>query len=453
MRKLLTAIAKFLGMLALQAALLAPVYFFLMILAGLHFVLLASLILTPAWLWVWQRQSRFWTVAVIVFVLLLYAMPAAALVPAYPGRMALALAVIAGGAILLRRRLRPIAIAMLGLAVPAVTLALTYNEMQNLVNESEITARDRSLAGVGRMIVPYEKAPNFSQMRRVAFNRPLAQLWVTRGFDGQENQPSLMIVNLADDSFAVTAPSPTQAVAVDETAQRVYVGHFREKYLAVYDAVTHEELQRVETEQRPVRLALSVDRTTLWELGEPSARITRWDARTLTKLAESEDVNLLLPYPFAVSVTTKSLFLSSSWLMVGNRLVEFDAETPAVKRNKNIGITPARDMLVDDNAGRLYVARPLLACVEAYDLHSLEKLFSLPAPMGVYSLTTTNGGRFLFTGSFTTGELWKIDIGARKRTWRGFVGRRIRHLATHPDTGEIYGTSSLGLFVIDPNEC
>jgi len=453
MRKLLNAIAKFLGMLALQAALLAPVYFFVMILAGLHFVLLASLFLTPVWLWIWRRESRFWTGAVIVCVLLLYAMPAAALVPAYPGRMALALAAIVCGVVLARRRLRPITMAMLGLAVFAVTLALTYNEMQNLVNEREIAERDASLAGVGRMIVPYEKAPDFSQMRRIAFNRPLDRLWVTRGFDGQENHPSLMIVNLADDSFAVTAPSPTQAVAVDEDAQQVYVGHFRERYLAVYDANSAEELRRAETEQRPVRLALSGDRTTLWVLSEPSARLSRWDARTLTKLAESENVNLLLPYPFAVSAPTKSLFLSSSWFMAYNRLVEFDDETLAVKRNKTIGVTPVRDMLVDGNAGRLYVARPLLARVEAYDLTSLEKLFSLPAPMGVYSLTTTHDGRSLFAGSFTTGELWKIDIGVRQRVWRGFLGRRLRHLATHPDTGEIYGTSALGLFVIDPNNC
>ena len=41
MRKLLTAIVKFLWMFVLQLALLAPIYFFLMICAGVYFVLLA----------------------------------------------------------------------------------------------------------------------------------------------------------------------------------------------------------------------------------------------------------------------------------------------------------------------------------------------------------------------------------------------------------------------------
>lgn len=453
MRKLPAAIVRFLWMFALQLALLAPIYFFLTIFTGVQFVLLASLILTPMWMWIWRRSGWWWTGALIAFVVLLYAVPAAVLVPAYPGRMALAAGVVAGGVLLLRRRARPITIALLGLAVYAVTLAMTYNEMHYLISERELARRDKTLAPVGRMVVAYEDAPTFSQMRRLAFNRPLDQLWITRGFDRQERQPSLMTVTPANGKIDVTVQTPTQAIAVDEAAQRVYIGHFRERYLAVYDAATHEELARAETTQRPVRLILSPDHTTLWVLSEPSARVARWDARTLTKIADSENVNLLLPYPFAYSAVAKSIYLSSSWLMVYNRLVEFDAETLAVKRNRVIGITPARDMLVDDSAGRLYVARPLLARVEAYDLRTLDKLFSLPAPTGVYSLVLTQRGEALFAGSFTTGELWKIDLGARKRTWRGFLGRRIRHLAMHPDTGEIYGTSSLGIFIIDPNKC
>ncbi|HPQ68591.1 MAG TPA: hypothetical protein PKW95_05650 [bacterium] len=402
---------------------------------------------------IWRRGGKWWTCAVIVLGALQYVVPAIVLAPAYPGHMALAAGVIVSGGVLLRRRARPITIAMLSLAVCSVTLVMSYYEMYFRINEHEFVRRDETLAAVGRMVVAYEDAPEFSQMRRLAFNRPLDQLWVTRGYDRPEELPSLMRVALADGHFDIGAQTPTQAVAVDEAAQRVYVGHFRTNTLAVYDAATCQELKRVETPQRPVRLVLSPDRATLWVLNDPDAFVTRWDARTLTKVADSEMVDIQMPYPFAYSAAEKRLYLSFSMLDLHILLVELDAETLAVKRNKTIGVTPARDMLVDENAGRLYVARPLLARVEAYDLRSLEKLFSLPAPMGVYSLTTTHDGRSLFAGSFTTGELWKIDIGARKRTWRGFVGRRIRHLATHPDTGEIYGTSALGLFVIDPNKC
>ncbi len=431
---------------AAQFALFAPAHVFLFAAMNVADLLLAALI-TGAMYLLWRRGGVVSALILVLVAIPIWIPPGIVHFDAFPFAAA-ATVVAAIVAVFFVRREKPFVRALVAALVFASGMAACTAWTMRVPSDADSARRDVSLLGVGRVIFDARTRPELDHLRHVLLDPTRPRLFVTRGFDWESKRDGVFAVDLATGAVTPIGATPAQAQVVDVERRHLIVGHFRTGELIAYDLDSLAPVAEIPI-RRPIVFVPDRAGRSFWMLGERHPIATRWGFEGLYPVVRSANLGGLLPASMAVSEDRNAAYIPSNIMSPFNHLVELELDRLTVRREVSLGFRPTRSIVVDEGHSVLYLAHPLPGSIGVYNIGELRLVRSLPAPTGAYPLVFDPETSLVFVASYTTGELWAVDVESGQVRWRGYVGRRARGLLVDHERRKVYGTSSLGVFEID----
>ena len=430
---------------AAQFALFAPAHVFLFA-DMMPLDMLVAALVTGAMFALWRRGGLVSTAILGAALVPVWTPPAILYFDAYPWACAAALAVAVGAAATVRQK--PfVRLLSAGLVFAAGMAACTLWTMLP-PGEDDFARLRASLGDAGRLVFDARTRPDYDHIRHVRVDPTRRRLFVSRGFDWESKRDGVFAIDLDTGAITPIGATPAQAMVIDPERRRLLVGHFRSGRLVAYDLDTLAPVADAPI-RRPILFIPDREGRSFWMLGERHPVVTRWGFEGLYPIVPSANLGRLLAADMTVSEERGLAWTASNRMSPFNRIVELDLERLAIRREASLGFAPTRSIVVDERRGVLYLAHPLPGSIEVLDLADLRYARSRSGVVGAYPLVYDPASDTLFVASYSTGQLLRIDAESGAVTWSAYVGRRARGLTLDAEHRTLYGTSALGVYLID----
>ena len=279
-------------------------------------------------------------------------------------------------------------------------------------------------------------------------------LYITHGIGGgparKETINSVVRVNLndADDRSAIRGAT-SRAVAVNHKNGEIYVGMWAENCMLVLDGKEGKVKKRIPTNPRPWNLLVDYEENRLillneWEVSSKSSSIEVFDLDRLEKVGE-KSYEKICAYAMVKSRNDGRLFISS-WFP--GTLLSLDGNDFSIFKKRTMSLC-VFGLALDEAAGSLYVAIPVMAKIAVLDMDTLKTKYWISTEFSCRNLVMDDERNLLYAGGWINGTLDIIDLEARRSIKKLYLGRRLRGISQSADRRILFAVSQSGVFRID----
>ncbi len=293
-----------------------------------------------------------------------------------------------------------------------------------------------------------------SHPREVMEDAREGALYITHGIGGgparKEITNSVVRVNLNDaaDRSAIRGAT-SRAVAVNHESGEIYIGMWVENCMLVLDGKDGKVKKKIPTNPRPWNLLIDQEENRLillneWEVSSKASSIEVFDLDSLEKVGE-KSYEKISAYTMVKSRKDGRLFISS-WFP--GTILSLDGDDLGILRKRTLSLC-VFGLALDEAAGSLYVALPVLAKIAVLDMDTLKSKYYINTEFSCRNIILDDERNLLYAGGWINGILDIIDPDTRRSVKKLYLGRRLRGISQSKDRRTLFAVSQSGVFKID----